>query len=250
MPGFTRMTNRANGADLLRYGGKLPTFNRASPELITPPFDLMALSPVAWWDASDATTITEVSSRISEWDDKSGNGWHLTQPTATSRPSYTPAAINGLNAAEWPDDPRYDFMQSATGTFEFREVYVVVNSTRTTVFASFDGIITAQNDDWYITGNASSEGLQVLSGTSAYINGDGAADRVTDVFPEIASPCLLRVTSSALRSTTSGVVVGRDRSFGLRVWRGFMGEMVVFGSQLASGDRSALESYLMTKWGI
>jgi hypothetical protein len=214
------------------------------------PFDPLSLSPVAWWDASDDSTITEVSGRISDWDDKSGNGWDLTQSTAGSRPSYTTAAINGLNVAEWPADPRYDFMTSASGTFEMQELYVVLDYSGTSIFATYNGILTSQNDDFYITGDASATGLQVLSGTSAYINGDNTTNRLTNVFPEIESPCLLRVVSTTQRTTTSGVTVGRDRYLGVRVWRGYIGEMIVFDAPLSSGDRGDLETYLMDKWDI
>lgn len=212
-------------------------------------FDMLALSPVAWWDASDATTVTTSSGLITDWDDKSGNGWDLTQPTAGDRPTYTSAGMNGLNVAEWPAAPRYDFMQSASGTFELREMYVVLDSAYVGVFDVYGGILTSQNDDWYITGSNGAEGLQVQAGTAAYING-GSTDRDSNLFPEMESPCLLRVTTDALYSTTSGVVVGRDRYFGVRVWRGLMGEMVVFSAPLSAGNRAALETHLMSKWGI
>lgn len=45
-----------------------------------------ALSPLGWWDASAASTITEVSSAVSQWDDRSGGGRHLTQGTSGNRP--------------------------------------------------------------------------------------------------------------------------------------------------------------------
>jgi hypothetical protein len=39
-----------------------------------------------WLDAADATTITTVSSAVSQWNDKSGNNRNATQATASQRP--------------------------------------------------------------------------------------------------------------------------------------------------------------------
>ncbi len=41
-----------------------------------------------WLDASDTDTITEATG-VSQWADKSGNEYHLTQSTASAQPSYT-----------------------------------------------------------------------------------------------------------------------------------------------------------------
>lgn len=57
-----------------------------------------ALSPLAWYDPSDLSTlwqdtagtvpVTASGQSVARIDDKSGNGYHLMQPTAGSRPSY------------------------------------------------------------------------------------------------------------------------------------------------------------------
>ncbi len=47
----------------------------------------------AWYDASDATTITHASNVVSQWNDKSGNNRHVSQAGAsTLRPTYVPAS--------------------------------------------------------------------------------------------------------------------------------------------------------------
>jgi hypothetical protein len=50
---------------------------------------------LGWWDASDAATFTYgTGSTVAQWNDKSGNGRHLTQGTAASRPDRN-ATLNG-----------------------------------------------------------------------------------------------------------------------------------------------------------
>lgn len=59
------------------------------------------LSPAAWYDFSDAATITLVGSNISQINDKSGNGRNLTQGTAGARPTRSAASRNGLDTASF-----------------------------------------------------------------------------------------------------------------------------------------------------
>ena len=47
----------------------------------------------AWWDASDASTITLNATTVSEWRDKTGNGRHLMQGTALNQPTYAAADL-------------------------------------------------------------------------------------------------------------------------------------------------------------
>jgi hypothetical protein len=49
------------------------------------------ISTALWLDAADASTITESSGAVSQWNDKSGNGHHGTQSVSNSRPIYTSA---------------------------------------------------------------------------------------------------------------------------------------------------------------
>jgi hypothetical protein len=63
-------------------------------------------SPNAWFDASDGDTITE-DLGVSQWDDKSGNGYDLTQIVGTSQPDYNTHQINGLSTVRFDPTTRY-----------------------------------------------------------------------------------------------------------------------------------------------
>jgi hypothetical protein len=58
------------------------------------PLDLPGLA--LWLDASDLSTITHSSGAVSQWDDKSGNGFHVAQAIASRQPAL--GIIGGLNA--------------------------------------------------------------------------------------------------------------------------------------------------------
>ena len=51
----------------------------------------------AWYDAADTATITSSSGAVSQWNDKSGNNYHVTQGTGASQPGTGGSTLNGLN---------------------------------------------------------------------------------------------------------------------------------------------------------
>lgn len=61
-------------------------------------FSPMQLSNLALWlDGSDLATLTiDGSNRVSQWDDKSGNGMHATQGTTMEQPVFSGTAANGM----------------------------------------------------------------------------------------------------------------------------------------------------------
>jgi len=58
------------------------------------PSDLSGL--YQWFDAADSGSITETSSRVSQWNDKSGNNYHGVQATAVNQPVKGTSSDNGL----------------------------------------------------------------------------------------------------------------------------------------------------------
>lgn len=61
------------------------------------PFSPLALQPTVWLDAADSSTITASSGSVSQWSDKSGNNFHVTQATSANQPTTGSNTINSLN---------------------------------------------------------------------------------------------------------------------------------------------------------
>jgi hypothetical protein len=59
----------------------IPTY-----KLIWTPAQIQTLT---WFDAGDISTIDLDGSNVTQWDDKSGNGHHATQSSATNQPTYS-----------------------------------------------------------------------------------------------------------------------------------------------------------------
>ena len=67
----------------------------------------------AWYDASDTGSISHSSNKVTQWNDLSGNGYHLTQGTDADRPLTNTVTINGLNALSFVSD---DWVQASTAS--------------------------------------------------------------------------------------------------------------------------------------
>jgi hypothetical protein len=88
---MNRTRQRLRGG--LITGGSPPAFTPAS------------LSPRAWWDATDAATITDSGSgAVSQLNDKSGNLYHLVQGTGALRPTTGTRTLYSLNALDFSTD--------------------------------------------------------------------------------------------------------------------------------------------------
>jgi hypothetical protein len=61
--------------------------------------DIFGANLVAWYDASDAASITHVGGAVSQWNDISGNGAHLTQATGANQPTYSATGLGGAQPA-------------------------------------------------------------------------------------------------------------------------------------------------------
>lgn len=81
------------------------------------PFSPLDLTPQLWLDADDASTITSSSGNVSQWNDKSGNGYHVTQATGTAQPKTGTVTRNGRNVLDFAgtDDRLFRETDTALG---------------------------------------------------------------------------------------------------------------------------------------
>lgn len=64
-------------------------------------FNPATISPLAWYDASDTSTLTVSSNKVSQWNDKGSNGYNLTQGTSANQPKSGLTTRNGLNVVDF-----------------------------------------------------------------------------------------------------------------------------------------------------
>jgi hypothetical protein len=239
----------------------------ASSFLISP-LDLPSL--VGWWDADDATTFTFSSgTSVSQWNDKSGNNYHLAQGTAGEQPTRS-GTVNGRSSVVF--DGTDDFLSVAsfdmTGSAKVSAVMVfscaasvaqIILETSANVNqnnGSFTVFRTAQNRaqmarragnvlSAYATTATLSTTPSVFVGTAdgtlttnetlAWVNNNGAG------------------TYDANNNTTGDnqtytLFVGARNGTSFRM-NGQIAEIIITKDVLSTNDRELLQSYLKDKWG-
>ena len=60
-----------------------------------------------WLDAADATSITQSGGTVSQWNDKSGNGYNFTQATTSNQPTFVSSGTNGLSLLRFNGTNQY-----------------------------------------------------------------------------------------------------------------------------------------------
>jgi hypothetical protein len=227
---------------------------RAVPMIDPYGFDPRAIVGLRiWLDGADQSSMTTNGSTVSEWRDKSGNGLHAAQATASSQPTFSanqiggrPALVFGSGGVKFMDTPSFSSLQPVT-------FFIVTRKDNTAQANVLD------------SGGNQSLGRQYLFGTTNIEYG-GTGAVITTSTPFGTSPraitMRLNSTSSFLRVNgvqsanvnggTSGVGTGyrigafNSASSGLV---GAIGEILVYGT-VSAQEIFAIERYLAFKWSI
>lgn len=222
------------------------------------PWTPAALSPVEWWDFSDASTVTLDSGAISSIASKGSVGRTASQATAGNRPALSAAAVNGLDAASF--DGSNDFL-SLSGALNTATIPTVAQ-----VFGRASSGIKTQT-----LGGATNGGTPYAplwwtddirysawwGGSAANFVTHGSASTGTGAFQHVlvrgSTTTTLYQDGTAIgtpqtTSATTGDAVYLGRR-GADYHSGLLCEVIVFSTAISSTDREKLEGYLAHKWG-
>lgn len=199
---------------------------------------------VAWYDASDASTITTNSGNVTDWLDKSGNGVHLTQATVGDQPSVVSGAMNGLDVLEFAN--RTEDMDAIVGgnpvLIDAKWAAVVLQYNGSPAFSQALGSQNASGGDNYTIqyrGDVNPDRWQggyVTNGNPESVNG-----AAVNINPTIVIHDDINLTNFRLQ-------VGGDRGINNRGWDGYIAEVILGNQILTTEDRQTLEGYLAHKW--
>lgn len=220
-----------------------------------------------WLDASDSNTITLNDSAVSQWNDKSGNGYHCTQATASYRPTYVTSAQNGLNAVLLNSNNRYtkSYMQNSTNTIisgsNSRTVFVACKNADTSVVTYPFSLGTRANllngqifwiSSWigvHVSGGVIYWSTDLLNQDPSVITVQTNGTNVNQLLGWLNGSSLSVSSSDDVTLDTQvGYTIG-DSTASL-TWTGYIMEVLVYDSNLSTSDRESVESYLASKWGI
>lgn len=246
--------------------------------------------PAVWYDFSDVTTLwqddgmtTPVSSNldpIGAVEDKTGNGQHLTQTSASNRPTYTTNVQNGLSVADTDTSSSALYLQRLTASWTtIPRPYTIyaVGQTPSSVPGSFTRAFVYATD--------SNSGTLMLGlgptvtngGTWRYRTSSAARNSVT--YPNFAavgantwyittmiapaSGDAVFYQNNVLDPVSSGMTaqdyirgcrLGHDRNLGSKgngAWAGLMGEVRIYGFDVdALGINTTIYNQIAAKWGL
>jgi hypothetical protein len=215
------------------------------------------LAPVLWLDAADTSTITESGGSVSQWNDKSPNGYHLSQATAANQPTTGTRTLNGLNVVEFVSA---DWMRTASAVAVAQPFFILAvaqfdTSGRANPYllsgrVDVDVLISlVQTDDLRLGASptyptiSTNVGLDAPHVLGGLFNGASSVFRLDGAtFAQSAGTLALNLlmigASGSSPATTSAWLDG------------FIAELVIVGRSLTNSEIALTESYLNNKWGL
>ncbi|MCC7260144.1 MAG: hypothetical protein IT567_03850 [Alphaproteobacteria bacterium] len=214
-----------------------------------------------WLDASDTASITQASGRASQWNDKSGQGNHVTQSTAGAKPYTGSRTYNGKNVMDFQNA---QYMTSAnpwaSGTLAQPNTMFVVAAQDA---HAWDYIIDGSGGGYHALGSDSATRyfmIAVAPEAPIYTTGI-TPDTTPKIFSLMFNDNPDSTNGSALYvNGTPYIIGGNAGALGINNiyvggWPGnemdgFIGEVLVYDGQLTPADRERVECYLSNKWAI
>lgn len=232
-----------------------------------------SLAMEGWYDASDADTIIQddAAGRVSQWSDKSGKGYHLTQVTAAAQLSTGIRNIGGsLNAldgdgTQWVgEDVTLWYPVNADGNISIFAVCVVdsISNFSASVFA-MDGTGADFKFAAGTVGDVSGDFngfVQGGWGTNVGLTGGpfpGPSIYYTEFNKTISGLVTARIDGVSRMSatyvtnlvTTMRFTVLADKG-AVQMVNGAVGEVICVHDDLSEATRQKIEGYLAWKWNL
>lgn len=214
-----------------------------SSDIIAQPNSIPGLS---LWLKSDYGVILS-GSKITEWQDASGNNNHCIQASVSFQPSIV-NSINQLNGKPSISfDGMDDYMSFSIGINNIRTVFFVVKHNGINVpFAP----ILGDNNSYDFMGDDITN--NIFSNTYTHPNIKNGNMRINKLSVSTVTNATRPLNYSIISLTTTGNVsasqITRDRSNISRVWGGEYSEIIIYDNLLSTQQIIDVEDYLVSKY--
>lgn len=234
----------------------------------------LGASLVAWYDASDAATITQSGGAVSAWNDKSGSGYHLLQGTGTNQPAYSATGFQS-NSPGITFDGVDNYLSAASATigttavsgFIFAQFNIGSNLNLLGYQASGDAgpfsansVILFENQAstslrtyWKGSQRAIAVPLATPPPASSYLSGSSyhrmatVADGTNDTIYLDNAYTTAAVSTTGTLNTPGTILVGA-RSGGGQPWSGPVSDILILNRAATAPERAQIDNYLMRHW--
>jgi hypothetical protein len=242
------------------------------------------ITPEVLLDASKASSITLNGSTVSQWVDQSANGYVFSQGTASYQPTLVSAGLNGKNTISWGGNDKLD-STAAASTWKFfhdgtKYIFCMVAKFQTQAgYLLITDAASSANAGgrviWNTDGSQNHAVLRAASGTSAVTNNSSAGTYPSNTWKNVG---ILADPSNGTASARSSIKINNGSSIANNVstssvstnnpastWLlgaylndgitdrmiGEVAEIVVVkGTDATDSNRTAIYSYLNSKWGV
>jgi hypothetical protein len=273
-------------AEFITYSNALSTVERQQLERylswkwgvanqISAPTDIAGCT--LWLDAADSNAMVLSGTNVTQWRDKSGNGYNFSVPSSFTSPTYSSNAINGLNSVSF----------AGAGT-QGASTNILANTSIPIVGSAYSIFAIARQNasapsytgyNYILKGNTSSDyfvffGNNPAKNFATFTGTSGGWNDIASNTPAISvtSTTLLMgmvVSGSVLTpyyngnamntktGTTgnfSGISLGdayiSGSNFTGQNWNGLISEIIIYNTALSTAERQQVEKYLARKWGL
>jgi hypothetical protein len=225
----------------------MPFFPQFSNLFVPPYVPAPPVTPYAWYKAD--VGVTQSSGLVTQWNDQSGNGRHLTVPSGATEPNYISSGINSLPSIEFLSD---NALQLTNDTTTIKSIISVVRSSaslsnyKCIVEAYGGGLYTIISQPNFGSYWASFVGYAAISTSTDYIlsvRTDDGLDTYgylnTTEYPAPGSGFQPR----------SHITVGNDSTLGQAI-SGYISELILFDVGLSQAQINSYISDMNTKYEI
>jgi len=203
----------------------------------------------AWFDAADASSVT-ISTGVSQWNDKSGNGRNATQGTGNNQPAYTIAGQNGKNILTF--DGTNDFLSTAGFTLSQPHTDFIVfryNSGFGTVVDGFNpnraALARSVGLLWQMTTSTTLNSGSAIADTNWHALGLVFNTTSSEMFADGVS---VATGNAGTANLSTGYILGCFNGTGA-FFNGSIAEVLLYSGVLSSSRIATVNAYLKAKWG-
>ncbi len=217
-----------------------------------------------WLDATDAGTINTSGGFVTQWDDKSGNGFHATQADPNRQPVVAAGVLGGQNAIQFdttgPGDPNGDGLAIDPGLSVGRPYTAYIVDQYSAGATELRRTLQGTGQNWLLGkwGGNTAHFTGAWVGPNAGIN---AGTINTAISEGIGGPQSSRWSLNGRGfggNTSAGapgnLFLGQPGAAGNPPFdepsQADVSEVLVFNRVLADNERNAVNSYLSDKYGL
>ena len=218
-----------------------------------------------WLDGADSAAVTHVAGEVSQWSDKSGNGYHVIQGSASNQPDWGNVTQNGKSVLYFDNG---DFLRNTTAS----GLFSITNGPGTYFVVGKADNASGVNDYLYQFSESAVGRAYILYGSTAgsllFLNRTSNASAVTNTGSTHNTWQIMRgrrsgttqaiainggteaTNTSALdEDGCDALTIGADGS-GANILAGAIAEMIFYNRSLSAQEILQIERYLSSKWGV